>query len=201
MSNFSISFADSGYQLDRDELLARLLARWPGIRVKRSPYKGEYPHLVFYLPPHSVYPRIDPTAPGGLDWYPRLKMQIEQETPLRWGFLPEIDDHPIYHCLSPDGLYLWSEDAEDIDCAILAVWLRDWLPPDVPLIAQRVHDEHVYTSVEVRPGMTRVEATLGLLGEQQARGRGPKLLPEPTTEDLVRAALGDEAAQFFPKKA
>jgi hypothetical protein len=187
MADYTIGFAESGYRLDREEFRAHLLARWPELPVESAPLGG-YPWLVFYLPSQPVSPRVDPSAPGGLRWYP---------------FVPGLSDWRVYHSLSPDGAYLWLEDAEDFDCAVVALWLRDWLPPAVPLIATRVHDEQVFASVAVWPGMSLLAVIRGFRDDVPV---SPRLLRplDPVTEReveaLVRQVLGAAADQFFPKR-
>ena len=199
MSVFAICVPrESPFRFDLGLFDQQLQARWPGTPILRSRQTSIV--AGYQLPCQPLDAVLDPTAPGGILWYPLLRAVEDAAAPHGRRYLPHLATHPVLYSLPPDRRRLRLDGAGHVDCAMTARWLRRWIPSEVPLVASQQQE---FVPVEVPHDATFTEMVRRLL-EQNAplRGGYPKrdyslfpigILPDETVARLLQQVLDEDA--------
>lgn len=136
MTVFHISVLESSrYRIDLATFSHELQRRWPGTELVQSPLmEGWVSYQLGCQPADAV---LDPSLPGGLRWFPVLRTIADSTRPHQLRHLPQLNNSPVLCALMPDRRSLRLDGAGYSDCAVSAIWLRCWLPQDVPLFARQ----------------------------------------------------------------
>src|SRR5262245_4069940 len=136
---------ESQFRFDLGLFDQQLQARWPGTPILSS---RQTTILAGYqLPCQPLDAVLDPTALGGILWYPLLSAVDDASAPHGQRYLPRLATYPVLYNFHRDRRCLWLDGAGHVDCAVTARWLRRWVPPEVPLVASQQHE---FVPVEVR---------------------------------------------------
>ncbi len=185
---FAIGVPEGGpFQFEIAAFRAQLHARWPGADLAIDPTTHLY---TFALPTIPLGAALDPAAPGGLVWRPALSYAQDGQGPdRRWQLALALPDHPARFTLSPDLRAIWTEGTI-LDCVVCALWLRRWLPPEVPLTA----GDGGYTHTAVTPGITIPDLTRRMLLDLREHDRAERAWADANMERVPggwRAADGN----------
>lgn len=164
-SPYSIRVPEEGtYQFDIAELRDQLQTRWQDAVFDFDEGKQDY---AFALPPQPLGASPDPAAPGGLHWWPMLLgVPSEHGSGRRWQLASTVSGYLQSYWLSPD-CRCFCVDGSIIDCVVFALWLRSWLPSEVPLITSINWD----TRTTVTSGMTIVVCLKQMFADEALYGQ------------------------------
>ncbi|MFN8541392.1 MAG: hypothetical protein U0232_28450 [Thermomicrobiales bacterium] len=133
MSHFyAISVPDEGpFRFDVAAFHTQLGARWPEAQVQSDP---DAQQRTFELPTIPLGAFLAPDSPGGMRWWVALiGVPDAQEGGLHWRVASEVPGYATRYGISSDHSSVWT-DGTNVECAVCALWLRGWLPPEVPLM-------------------------------------------------------------------
>jgi hypothetical protein len=205
MSTYFVSIPETcSFRFDIAMFHERLQERWPGF-VAGIGVIGLYEYEWSTVP---MLAAPDPEQPGG--WYWDLRYQAGSEEERRAWKSPEgFPDWPVRHDILPDLCTLAIDSPDILNCAVPALWLRSWVPSEVPLVASNVYSVVPFT---ILPGMTIMEVFRGLAWDQELVRRQEAqyepwpedlvdplaLMPEDEVDMVVRQMLEDEARADLP---
>jgi hypothetical protein len=177
---------DGSYEFDIAAFRARLVARWPEAVLEVDTVTKS---LTFFLPTIPLHAALDETSPGGLSWWVALiGVRDEQGGGRRWRVASEVPGHEARYAMSPDRNSLWVEGTI-LDCVVFALWLRGWLPPEVPLTVS----DNGYTNTAVAPGMSILDLVRRIHIDMREHDRAERAWAEANMEPVPggwRAADG-----------